>query len=155
MFASVDGAALASEAYEKKGTYALSQMSAETINQLGRTYTDARAQLAMPDVDNSHAKAQRTIEEITAVSESFMQRGSYGAAGGGDPSTPEGAAPRPAPVPGGAAAPGTYFAANSQGSGAVAQSVVDLARTTGVYNGEFNTPKTPSPTSTENIRPLN
>lgn len=154
--ASVNGAGLASEAYEKKGTYALSQMSAETINQLGRSYVEARDTLtSKPDVNGSHDKARRTMQEITAVSEAFMQRGAYGAASGGDPSTPEGVV-RPTSVPGAAGAtPGTYFSANSQGSGSVAEAVVGLTQITGVYNGEINNPKTPSSHTAIYTKPQN
>lgn len=151
--ATVNGAGLASEAFEKKGSYALSQMSAYTIDQLGDSYDKARIDeakaMAEGKIDEAD-KHRRTQSEIQSIAETFMSR--YGAGGTPGQGGMEGEVPvaaTGAPL-GAGGAPGTpgqqqVFQTNTPGAASVAQSVRNLAVRTGVYVPELPTPETRSP----------
>lgn len=86
----LDGNKFATEVYEKKGSYPLAQMSGHTITQLGNAFDQAdmaygQAQLIANDAsasDEARQKAiadmathQDTMDKISAISETFVQRG--------------------------------------------------------------------------------
>jgi len=120
----------ASEAYEKKGSYAMSQMSAHTIQQLGEAHKQAKA---LGDTE--------TMGKVESVAETFMSR--YG--GGEQPLQldPNGQPLPPVqgpPVPGQQIQPGAaggkqqeVYRAMSSGSGHVAEAARQLAVDVGVY----------------------
>ncbi len=103
------GGAFVTEAYEKKGSYALSQMSSYTIEQLKKAHTSSVDVIAKSDIDmadataklnnaastqqerqaatvtlnvaqNNKAAAIAQQQKVAAVAETFMSR--YGAGGG-------------------------------------------------------------------------
>lgn len=138
----VNGAKLAEEAYEKKGNYALSQMSAHTFKQLGV----------------AHAAAKRsgdtaTMQKIESVAETFMSRYGGGGASRIANVTDDGqpiAAPDPAALASAAQAQAAgraltpaeqqaqylqqqNYQVNSSGSGHVAEAARQLAVDVGVY----------------------
>ncbi len=134
----------ASEAYEKKGSYAMSQMHASTIQQLGTAFDGAQAD---GDLD--------TQQKIAGVAETVVSR--YGGAGG--VAGMEGERPIAAPAAG--AAPGMAAAAptvqvNAQGAGNVNESFRELAVKTGVYRQRPNGPdgRSADPTSDTTHRPF-
>lgn len=135
----LDRKKFAREAYEKKGTYQLSQMSAHTISQLKAAYDEARG---AGDIE--------TIKMVQAVAENFMARGgAHGIAGlqhdaegnvtGQAPPTPAQLSNLPPGV-----SPEAFFQVNSQGASHVAQAVRDLAVHVGVYKPDIDSPKTRS-----------
>lgn len=106
----LDGKKLASEVYQKKGSYPLSQMSAHTIDQLGVAHANA---VVIGDTKTEH--------EIAAIAETFMARGGSGIMGmdpDGNPIQGQG---------------GGGVMTNTPGAAAVAESVRKLAVQTGVY----------------------
>lgn len=112
--------AFVQEAYEKKGSYPLANMSAHTAKQLMRAYNDPGA-------------SDERKDQIRAISETFMQRGMGGAVAGLEgerpittPATPGG--PRPASETG-ESSPG-YF--GSQGAAHTNEAFRELARLTQV-----------------------
>ncbi len=115
----LDGAKFAREAYEKKGSYALSQMSAHTFKQLGEAHKEAKR---TGDTD--------TMRNIEATAETFMSRfgGNTGvqldASGNPIAAAPAGAA-------GAMGAP--QYQTNAPGSGHVAEAARQLAVDVGVY----------------------
>lgn len=113
-------AAFVKEAYEKKGSYPLAQMSAHTFKRLEEAYVGG-------DED--------TKKKVAAVAETFMSR--YGGAGGVEGM--QGDVPQEGQrVPGGA----TSFQTNTPGAAHVAEAARKLAERTGVYR-----PLPPSPPS--------
>lgn len=119
----LDYAKFATEAYEKKGSYPLSQMSAHTFKQLGDAHKQAKAS---GDTD--------TMRKVEAVAETFMSR--YG--GGDQPmqldanGQPLPQQPTPGPA-GGTAKQQEVYRTMSSGSGHVAQAARQLAVDVGVY----------------------
>lgn len=139
----LDHTKLASEAYEKKGSYALSQMSAHTLKQLGQSHKQAKASrdeaLRVGDTATANKEAQ-TMAKVESVAETFMSR--YG--GGEQPLQldPNGQPLPPVqgpPVPGQQVQPGgtgkqqEVYRAMSSGSGHVAEAARQLAVDVGVY----------------------
>ena len=100
----LSGSKLLNEAYEKKGSYPLSQMSAHTIEQLSAAHTDARQRLAAATSamaanpsDNAAVaardQAQMEVNQARGIAETFMhEMGSGGSiqgmAGEGDHAVP-------------------------------------------------------------------
>lgn len=131
---SVNGRAMAKEAYEKKGSYPLSQMSAHTFKRLGEAHAQAKA-----------SGDTETMHMVESTAETFMTR--YGGGGRQVAATEDGApimAPPGPPEAGPAATrrgpqtPQEYaqqqsYQANSQGSGHVAEAARQLAVDVGVY----------------------
>jgi hypothetical protein len=129
--AKLDAKKFATEIFEKKGSYPLSQMSAHTIRQLMASYDDARA-----------SGDTETAQKVQAIAEVFMQRG--GAAGPGGVVEVEGeTVPVPARVAPGASR-SDFYQSNSQGSAHVAQEVRRLAEHVGVYRRDLASPRTDS-----------
>jgi hypothetical protein len=132
------GKALAREAFEKKGSYQLSQMSGHTIDQLMKAY------------DGGDAETKRMVR---AVSETFMSRyGSgmgRGVGGEGDEVAAQMAAQQQAAAAAagtpGAAGAGGNWQTNSPGAAAVAEKVRELALKTGVYGPDLNPKPQSSP----------
>lgn len=133
--------AFVEEAFQKKGTYPLSQMSGHTIEQLKQAHAEAVIQ---GDTD--------TANKVASIAESFVARG--GLAGGVGALDADGN-----PIPGIAAggAGGTAVQTNAPGAAAVAEKVRELAVQTGVYQNrpsgdpkpqDWNIPPPP-------IKPLN
>lgn len=115
----LDYAGFSKEAYEKKGTYALSQMSAHTFDQLREAHRNGDAE---------------TKARVEAVAESFMTRfGGGGAAiAGMEGDVPQMTAGNPltARAPGGSPA---QYQTNAPGAAHVAEAVRQLAVDVGVY----------------------
>ncbi len=116
----LDYAGFSKEAYEKKGTYALSQMSAHTFDQLREAHRNG----------DTETKAR-----VEAVAESFMTRFGGGGAGvagmEGDVPLMEGGSPlatRGAP-----GASQSQYQTNAPGAAHVAEAVRQLAVDVGVY----------------------
>jgi hypothetical protein len=126
----------ANEAYEKKGSYQLSQMSAHTIKKMSEAYV---------------AGDDETKQKLRAVSETFMHD-MYGGGGRQQIAEHDGAPmlepDMPAPIPGTpeAAAAAKKRQASSQGSGHVAEAVVAFAKQTGAYD-TAPTMKLPNPSN--------
>ena len=135
--AKLDVAKFAKEAYEKKGSYQLSQMSGHTVVQLENAFKTA--------VETGDTESQ---DRLKAVAETFMHQLS---SGGGGHRTDEGAVDDPAAIAraeqamrdaaagsqrgqtsSGAATGGAPRMVSSSGSGAVGEAVYRFARTTGV-----------------------
>jgi hypothetical protein len=156
------GGALIREAYEKKGSYQLSQMSAQTIKELDQAHTNAldqrgvaigdqtaaqrvlssstlteedrkEAQKKYTDAVQSQAAAEDHIQKARAVAETFMHE--LGTGGAMIPG--EGDAP---PVSVEAGGSGGRRQASSQGSGAVAEAVRQFAVNTSIYASAPNRP---------------
>lgn len=115
----LDGKKLATEVYEKKGSYPLSQMSAHTIDQLGVAHANA---VVSGDVE--------TQNKIAAVAETFMARGGGGVAGMDADGNPV------------MAAGGGGVMTSTPGAASVAESVRKLAVQTGVYQAPDSTTDT-------------
>ncbi|MDQ3123964.1 MAG: hypothetical protein M3Q14_04770 [bacterium] len=143
----IDANKFATEAYEKKGSYQLSQMSAHTIEQLGSAYDkdtehylgkDASGdKLTMATANPTQiaaAQARRddTRAKVKGVAETFMSR--YGAGAGDMIDDGTGTmVPVPTAAAGKASAGRQPFQTMSQGAGHVAEQVRELAVKTGVY----------------------
>ncbi|MDQ5972013.1 MAG: hypothetical protein QG553_172 [Patescibacteria group bacterium] len=115
---SLNHKAFVEEAYEKKGSYPLSQMSAHTIQRLSEAYD---------------AGDQTTKDQVAAISETFVSR--YGG-GTGQPQLDGDGNPiaAPPPTPGVAATGGqSVIQTNTPGAAHVAEEVRKLAVKTGVY----------------------
>jgi hypothetical protein len=119
--ATLSAADFVNEAYEKKGSYPLAQMSAHTLTQLQNAY-----------IESGRTGDTATQDKVRAIAETFMQRGVTGGGlrPGDDPgdATPEGTPP---PDYRGGREPQAY------GSGAahVNEEIRRLATLTGVYDG--------------------
>ncbi len=129
----VDYKGMAKEAYEKRGSYPLAQMSSHTIARLKEAY------------DTGDAETQQYVQ---GVAENFMYRGgvSAGAAGSDDEAAraAAAAAARAAGGAPGATVPGEFFQTNTPGPAHVAESVRDLAVHTGVYQPDLGSARTRS-----------
>ncbi|MDB5170379.1 MAG: rane protein of unknown function [Candidatus Saccharibacteria bacterium] len=147
----------ASEAYEKKGSYAMSQMHASTIKQLGKAY-DLGGDELLNGNEEEAIRGGRTQNQVAAVAETFVNRFGGGAAGGpgDDPAIQaalaaqqrQAAAVQQAQSGGGAypaggqllgpdgkpisRAPEATISVNTPGAAHVAEEVFDLAIKTGV-----------------------
>lgn len=108
--------AFAQEAYEKKGSYPLAQMSAHTIEQLRRAHRYGN---------------DETKRRVEAVAETFMSRfgGGSGVAALDDDGNPIPATPQGA----GTNIPQSSYQANTPGAASVAEAVRRLAVDVGVY----------------------
>lgn len=118
----LNGAALATEMYERRGSYNLAQMSAHTIEQLSTVY------------DTADEPTKRKIE---AVAETFMSRYGSGTAGGEDEELRAQQLAAAQGIDMGAAR--EQIRANTPGAAHVAEEVRKLTVKTGVYQ------KNPSP----------
>jgi len=107
------------EMYEKRGSYALSNMSGNTINRLTEAYNNGDAE---------------TQNRLRSVAETFVHRG---ASGMGQQIGADGDTPRYAPPePGDTTAPtdSSYSMVSAQGPGSVNEKIAEFARVTGVLN---------------------
>lgn len=153
----VDAAGLATEIYENRGSYNMSQMNAHTVSQLKTAFDTGD---------------QETKRKVQAIAESFMYRG--GGAGPSQVATveegqPQFTPPRPMPpevrvqegqsgptgipTPAGRVAPETFYQTNTQGAPHVAENVRDLAVHVGVYRPDLASPRTTSDNPTPTVPP--
>lgn len=116
----LDYAGFSKEAYEKKGTYALSQMSAHTFDQLREAHRNGDAE---------------TKARVEAVAESFMTRfgGSGAAIAGMEGDVPQMAAGNPLAARGAGGTSQAQYQTNAPGAAHVAEAVRQLAVDVGVY----------------------
>lgn len=132
----VNAKKLASEVYEKKGSYQLSQMSANTIKRLGEAYSELDAAVVANPADVESAQAKQKIQ---AVAETFMSR--YGSSGAGGV---QGMVEDVPILQGGQPGGGQNFQTNTPGAAHVAEAVRELAVQTGVYVPDLQRPRTES-----------
>lgn len=112
------GKGFVDEVYEKRGSYPLSQMSSNTIEQLKKTYNDVTT-------------TAETRQKIAAIAETFMHE-----LGAGTPLAPEGGDGALVPTgPESGGAGGGRRMASTPGAAHVAERVRELAVLTGRYNG--------------------
>lgn len=124
---SVDYAGLAKEAYERKGSYPLAQMSAHTIERLAEAY----------DYDSGNpVENEQRRKQLEDVAEVFMTR--YGGAGAANPDDPESMAAaqayREAEIRAGRTPSEGVIQTNAPGAAAVEKAVRRFAVHTGVYH---------------------
>jgi hypothetical protein len=127
------GEGLVTEAYEKRGSYNLSQMGSNTIEQLKESYKSADLVIHGMDAKGNvvnytqeqKAQARDHQEKIEAIAETFMHEYSSGRQIGQEGDTP---------IPDSDIPGKTTRQASTQGSAHVAERVVDLAKITGVYD---------------------
>jgi len=123
----LNAAKFATEVYEKKGTYPLSQMSAHTITQLKNAYDTAGSAQYRPGATAEQiAAAQDTQRKIRGVAEAFMYRGGSRGQTGALDDVP---IKDTRPVEGG----GDFLQTNAQGAAHVNEAVRDFAVHVGVY----------------------
>ncbi len=135
---SLDHEAFVKEAYEKKGSYPLSQMSGHTIKQLRNSHAAA--------VASGDTETQR---RVASVAETFMTR--YGA---GDGMMDDGSG-NMVPAPTGARGPAApAYQTNSHGAASVAEEVRKLAVDTGVYRRDVHTTPGTLPVSPGPVGPI-
>jgi hypothetical protein len=129
----LEGTGLVTEAYEKRGSYNLSQMGSNTIEQLKVAYDSADR--VIQGIDGKGNAIEYTVEEkaqartqqkqIQDIAETFMHE--YGS--GGQVGEVEGVPVTDSTVPSGR----TTRQASTQGAAHVGQRVVDLAKHVHVY----------------------
>ncbi len=127
-----DGAAMASEIHERRGSYNMAQVSAHTIEQLSSTYDTADA---------------TTQQQIRDIAETFMSRYGAGGSAGGDDEA-ERQAREAAAIQAGvdpARAREESVRTATPGAAHVAQEVRKLAVKTGVYQPLPPGPRSPGP----------
>jgi hypothetical protein len=115
----LNGKKLATEAYEKKGSYPLSQMSAHTFKQLGAAHAEAKR--------NGDTETMRKVE---SVAETFMSR--FGGSSGVQLDA-SGSPIAAAPTGAGGVAGAPQYQTNAPGAGHVAEAARQLAVDVGVY----------------------
>lgn len=127
----------ATEVYEKRGSYQMSQMGANTIDSLKLAY-DTAAQEG--DFE--------TQKKVQAVAETFMQRG-----GGTGVAAVEGETPiMREQAPGGQNIDNrTFYQTGAPGAAHVAENVRRLAEHVGVYQADLGSPRTSSDKPNPNI----
>jgi hypothetical protein len=147
------GAGLVTEAYEKRGSYNLSQMGSNTIEKLKDAYksadlvvkgTDAKGNVVNYTVEQK-AQARDQQEKIQAIAETFMHEYTSG----GQIGEVEGVPVQDSSAPGGR----SNRQASTQGAAHVGERVVDLAKLTGIYasapSGYYGPGHTPTPNPKE------
>ncbi len=143
------GAGLVEEAYQKKGSYTMAQMGANTIQQLKQAHSSADLVINGRDESGNSvnysaaqiAQARQQQDKIKAISETFVHDMSSGGAGG-----VVGMAGANSAVPVTAGPGGTPGASgrmvSSPGAGAVNERAFELAVMTGTINAQ---PTNPNP----------
>jgi hypothetical protein len=146
-----NGAAMATEIYERRGSYNMAQVNAHTIEQLKHTYDQAGTVLASATSTADQRRAARdTQQKVQSIAETFMYRGGARGVAGveGDSEVPiidTRPAATPSTSPTGARAPAEeFFQTNTPGAGHVAEVVRDLAVHVGVYQPDLGSPRTRS-----------
>jgi hypothetical protein len=131
----LNGKALASEFYEKKGTYAGAQFSAHTFEQLDQAYEDAKKA-----VDPKTGLAAPDTETMGKIEASMAQYVSEMSTGG--MLTPAAGGTPPVMAPG---APASNIQAMVPGSAATAQAARALAQKVGVLQSSGAAPLSAGP----------
>jgi hypothetical protein len=146
------GTGLVTEAYEKRGSYNLSQMGSNTIEQLKEAYKSADLVISGRDArgnvvnytQEQKAQARDHQEKIEAIAETFMHEYSSGRQIGQEGDTP---------IPDSDIPGKTTRQASTQGAAHVGERVVDLAKMTGIYDrapaGYYGPGHTPTPNPKE------
>ncbi|HWT55612.1 MAG TPA: hypothetical protein VN031_01120 [Candidatus Microsaccharimonas sp.] len=138
------GGGFVDEVYEKKGSYPVSQMGSNTVEQLKKAHASTVEVLRSSSDPDVRAKAEEQQRKIAAIAETFMH--DVGTGGGMVGQTEDGAPIMGAPAGGGKRQAGT------QGAAHVAERVVELAELTGVRTQPFG-PVREGQVRTDDMRP--